>query len=75
MLKRHFKQLLTLTVKSSCFGFNNVYYKQIDDVAMRSPLGPTFANLFLVYYENMWLDKCPHQFKPKYYHRNVMIYF
>ena len=36
---------------------------------MRSPLGPTFANLFLVYYENMWLDKCPHHFKPKYYHR------
>ena len=51
--------------------FNNVYYKQIDGVAMGSPLGPTFANLFLVYYENMWLDKCPHQFKPKYYRRYV----
>ena len=38
---------------------------------MGSPLGPTFANLFLVYYENMWLDKCPHQFKPKYYRRYV----
>ena len=71
MLKRHFKQLLTLTVKSSCFVFNNVYYKQIDGVAMNSPLGPTFANLFLVYYENIWLDKSPHQFKPKYYRRYV----
>ena len=56
MLKRHFKQLLTLTVKSSCFVFN-VYYKQINGVAMSSPLGPTFGNLLLVYYENMWLDK------------------
>ena len=34
---------------------------------MSSPLGPTFANLFLVYYVNRWLDKCPLQFKPKYY--------
>ena len=71
MLKRQFKQLLTLTVKSSCFVFNNLYYKQIDGAAMGSPLGPTFVNLFLVYYENMWLDKCPLQFKPKYYCRYV----
>ena len=30
MLKRHFRQLLTISVKSSCFLFNDVYYKQID---------------------------------------------
>ena len=48
MLKRYFKQLLTLTVKSSCFVFNNVYYKQINGVAMGSPFGPAFANLFLI---------------------------
>ena len=53
MLKRHFKQLLTLTLKSSCFVFNNVYYKHIDGVAMGSPLGLTFVNLFLVYYEKI----------------------
>ena len=51
MLKRHFRQLLTISVKSSCFLFN-VYYKQIHGVAMRSPLGPTLANLFLVYHEH-----------------------
>ena len=56
MLKKHLKQLWALTVKSSCFVFNNKYYKQIDGVAMGSLLGPTFADLFLVYYENMWLD-------------------
>ena len=65
MLKRYFKQLLALTVKSSCFLLNNVYYKQIHGVAMGSPLGPTFVNL--VYYENIWLNKCPHQFKLNYY--------
>ena len=46
MLKRHFKQLFTLSVKSSCFLLNDVYYKQVDGVAMGSPLGPTLANLF-----------------------------
>ena len=44
-----------------------VYYKQIDGVALGSQLGPTFANLFLVYYENIYLDKCSLQFKPKFY--------
>ena len=71
MLKRHFKQLLTLSVKSSFFLFNGVYYKQIDGVAMGSPLGPTLANLFLTYYEDRWLDNCPIQFRPRYYRRYV----
>ena len=71
MLKRHFKQLLTLSVKSSCFLFNDVYYKQVDGVAMGSPLGPTLTNLFLVYYEHIWLKKCSLQFQPKYYRRYV----
>ena len=46
MLKRHFKQFLTLSVKSYFFLFNSVYYKQIDGVATGSPLGPTLANIF-----------------------------
>ena len=71
MLKRHFKQLLTLSVKSSCFLFNYGYYKRVDSVAMASPLGPTLANLFLVYYEHKWLEKCPLQFLPKCYRRYV----
>ena len=71
MLKRHFRQLLTISVKSSCFLFNDVYNKQIDGVAMGSPLGPTLANLFLVYHEDKWLDNCPLQFCPKYYRRYV----
>ena len=39
MLKRHFKQLLTLSVKSSCFLFSYVYYKQVDGVAINSQFG------------------------------------
>ena len=36
---------------------------------MGSPLGPTLANLFVSYYEQIWLDECPLEFKPKYYRR------
>ena len=38
---------------------------------MGPPLRPTLANLFLVYYEHIWIEKCPLQFQPKYYHRYV----
>ena len=48
-----------------------MYYKHFDGVAMGSPLGPTLANLFLVYYEHKWLDNCPLQFRPKFYRRYV----
>ena len=71
LLKRHFKELLTLATKSSYFLFNGVYYSQIDGVAMGSPLGPTLANLFLCYHEEKWLNDCPIQFRPKYYQRYV----
>ena len=71
LLKRHFKELLTLATKSSCFLFNGVYYSQVDGVAMGSPLGPTLANLFLAYHEEKWLNDCPVQFKPQYYRRYV----
>ena len=68
LLKRHFKELLTLATKSSCFIFNGIYYSQVDGVAMGSPLGP---NLFLAYHEVKWLNDCPVQFKPKYFRRYV----
>ena len=38
---------------------------------MGSPLGPTFANCFLSFHEEEWLDQCPLSFKPLYYRRYV----
>ena len=67
MLKWNFEKLLTCSVKSSRFLFSD--YKQVDGVAMGSQLVPTLANLLLVYYKYKWLENCPLQFRPMYYHR------
>ena len=49
--KTEFKELLSLATKDSHFIFDGALYKQIDGVAMCSPLGPTLANSFSVYHE------------------------
>jgi len=36
---------------------------------MGSPLGPCYANTFLCYHEQAWLNNCPSSFKPIYYRR------
>ena len=69
--KQDVRELLTLATKESLFLFDGVYYYQTDGVAMGSPLGPTLANLFMSYYEQIWLTECPLEFKPKFYRRYV----
>ena len=69
--KSNLEQLLKLAVKESVFVFNESLFKQIDGVAMGSPLGPTLANAFLCYHETRWLEDCPMSFKPIFYRRYV----
>ena len=71
MKKSEFKDLLSLATKESYFVFNNILYKQIDGVAMGSPLGPSLANAFLTHHEQDWLDSCPLEYRPLYYRRYV----
>ena len=47
-----FRNLLTVATKELFFMFNNKFYKQIDGVAMGSPLGPALANIFMCNFEN-----------------------
>ena len=49
--KIKFKELLSLATEDPHFVFDGTLYKQIDGVAMGSPLGPTLANAFLIYHE------------------------
>ena len=56
--KTEFKELLSLATKNWHFIFDGTLYKQIDGVAMDSPLGPTLANASLVYCEKIWLEHC-----------------
>ena len=60
-----------MATKVSYFVFNGLLYKQIDGVAMGSPLGPSLANAFLSYHEKNWLNNCPQGFKPVFYRRYV----
>ena len=46
-----FVELMQAATSSVEFSFNNIMHRQIDDVAMGSPLGPSLANIFVGYYE------------------------
>ena len=53
-----FRNLLKIATKESFFLFNNKCYKQVDSVAMGSPLGPALANIFMSSFESIWLRDC-----------------
>ena len=69
--KSELKQLLFLTTKDSCFIFNGLPYKQIDSVAMGSPVGPSVSNAFPSYHKKNWLNSCLQGFKLVFYRRYV----
>ena len=60
--KSEFENLLSMATNVSYFMFKDILYKQKDDVAMGSHLGPTMANLFILFYEIKWLEQCPNEF-------------
>ena len=53
--KRKMFEMFSLTLKECIILFDNKYYRQIDIVAIGSPLGPTLTNIFLCYHESNWL--------------------
>ena len=69
--RSEFEKLLSLSVKNCHFIFNGRLYQQVDGVAMGSPLGPLFANIFRFFHEQKWLNNCPSSFKPLLYGRYV----
>ena len=69
--RRDFRKLLELAVLDTHFIFNENIFKQVDGVAMGSPLGPTLANIFMCNLEQKYLNECPPHFKPIFYRRYV----
>ena len=49
--KEEFRVLLELCTKHMHFSYNGSIYRQVDGVAMGSPLGPVLANIFMVHLE------------------------
>ena len=57
--RSQFKELLELASLDNHFIFDGTIYKQIDKMAMGSPLGPTLAMALMCYMEEKWLSDCP----------------
>ena len=69
--KIEFKELFSLATKKSYFIYNRELYKQVDGVAMDSPLGPMLANVFLAHFEKTCLQNFPSDVWAHYYWRYV----
>ena len=69
--RNDFEKLLRMALQNNFFNFDGKIYEQTDGVAMGLPLGPSLANAFLCFHEQIWLNDCPEDFKPVYYRRYV----
>ena len=68
--KKELKKLFLFATLQTHFIFNGKFYNQIDGVAMRSPLAPILAIIFMDFYESKWLNEYNLN-KPKFYLRYV----
>ena len=53
--RNDFEKLLRMTLQNNFFNFDGKIYKQTDGIAMGSQLGPSVANAFLCFDEQIWL--------------------
>ena len=57
---------MEMATSSVEFSFNDIMHRQIDGVAMGSPLGPALFNIFVGYYESKLFQTTS---KPEMYYR------
>ncbi len=71
--KRTLKKLLLDSCTKTPFSMNGELHKQIDGVAMGSPLGPTLANIIMTTFEEEIIRKLIDSNLIKFYARNVNV--
>ena len=69
--KREFTRLLHTITDENYLIFDQKLLRQIEGLAMGNPISATFANIFMNFHEQIWLDECPLEFKPLLYRRYV----
>ena len=69
--RNNFEKIFRIALQNNFFNFGDKIYKQTDVVVMGSPLGPSLANAFLCFHEQIWLNGYPEDFKPVCYRRYV----
>ena len=57
LTRNELKKLLIICTHESHFQFNGKFNDQIDGVAMGSPLGPLFANVFMSHFERKHMER------------------
>lgn len=62
-------ELLTVVLTSNTFAFNGRLYRQTRGTAMGTPVGPTYASLYVAYVEQRFLRECT--IKPRLWKRYV----
>ena len=65
------KKLILDACSKTAFSFNNKFYKQIDGVSMRSPLGSVLANIIMAELESTVVKELVDKSIIKLYMRNV----
>ena len=61
--------MLELTTMNNVFYFDGQLYEQIDGLPMGGPASCVYANAFMCFHEERWLDECPVEFRPLFYKR------
>ena len=69
--KDAFYELMIMATKGVEFSFGKTMFKQVDGVAMGSPLGPVLANIFVGYHETIFFNESCSQDLPEWYKRYV----
>ena len=66
-----FLKLFEFCTKNITFKFGDLFYKQMNGVAMGSPLAPALAEVFLTKIENAFINNPSNPLKILFYYRFV----